>query len=53
MSELGEEEITVFGVDYEIPLFQTDLLFFSHYGELAQIVDHNMGFIFRVFMPNS
>ena len=49
MSELGEEEITVFGVDYEIPLFQTDLIFFSHYGELAQIVDHNMGFIFPGF----
>jgi len=49
MSELGEEDITVFGVDYEIPLLQTDLLFFSHYGELAQIIDHNMGFIFPGF----
>ncbi|NQV18612.1 MAG: hypothetical protein HQ534_08730 [Armatimonadetes bacterium] len=49
MSELGEEGITVFGVDYEIPLLQTDLFFFSHYGELAQIVDHKMGFIFPGF----
>ncbi len=48
-SDLGEEDITVFGVDYEIPLVQSDLFKLSHYGELAQIVDHNMGFIFPGF----
>ena len=48
-SELGEDDITVFGVDYEIPLIQNSLFSLSHYGEVAKIMDHKMGFIFPGF----
>ena len=48
-SELGEDAITVFGIDYEFPLIQTPLFMLSHYGETAKIIDHKMGFIFPGF----
>jgi len=48
-SDLGENDVTVWGVDYELPLYQSDLFYLSNYGEMAQIVDHNMGFIFPGF----
>jgi hypothetical protein len=48
-SEFGEDDITVFGVDYEIPLIQSPLFALSHYGEVAKIMDHKMGFIFPGF----
>ena len=47
--DLGEDNVTVLGVDYEIPLVSTDLFILSNYGEAAQIIDHNMGFIFPGF----
>jgi hypothetical protein len=48
-SELGKAPITVIGVDYELPLITTDLFKLSNYGEIAQIIDHKMGFIFPGF----
>jgi len=48
-SELGEDDITVIGVDYELPLVTNNLFYLSHYGEAAQILDHNMGFIWPGF----
>ncbi|MCK4312696.1 MAG: hypothetical protein KAW88_08185, partial [Candidatus Cloacimonetes bacterium] len=46
---LGEDDIMVFGVDYELPLVTKKLFYLSHYGEAAKILDHNMGFIFPGF----
>ena len=48
-SELGEDDITVIGVDYELPLVTNNLFYLSHYGEAAKILDHNMGFIWPGF----
>ncbi len=48
-SDLGEDDITVIGVDYELPLVTNKLFYLSHYGEAAKILDHNMGFIFPGF----
>lgn len=47
--EFGEDDITVFGVDYELPFVQNPLFTLSHYGEAAKILDHKMGFIFPGF----
>jgi hypothetical protein len=47
--EFGEDDITVFGVDYELPFVQNPLFTLSHYGEAAQIDGHGMGFIFPGF----
>ena len=44
-----EDDISIFGADYEIPIVTTKLFELSHYGEMAQIIDHNMGFIFPGF----
>ncbi|MDY6915582.1 MAG: hypothetical protein SVM86_04655 [Candidatus Cloacimonadota bacterium] len=49
MKDLGEDDVTVWGIDYELPLYQSDLFYLSNYGEMAQIIDHNMGFIFPGF----
>jgi len=49
LSNLPEEDLTVLGFDYDLPLVDTKLLKLSHYGELAQIVDHGYGFIFPGF----
>ena len=46
---LREDDITVFGVDYELPFIQSQLFTLSHYGEAAIIMDHKMGFIFPGF----
>ena len=48
-SDLPEDNITIFGIDYELPLITNKLFYLSHYGEAAQIIDHNMGFIFPGF----
>jgi hypothetical protein len=48
-SDLGKAPITVIGIDYELPLITKDLFKLSHYGELAHIVNHKMGFIFPGF----
>jgi hypothetical protein len=48
-SELGENDITVIAVDYELPLVTNNLFYLSHYGEAAKILDHNMGFIWPGF----
>lgn len=47
--DLGKDDITVFGIDYELPLYQSKLLYLSHYAEMAQILDHKNGFIFPGF----
>ena len=48
-SEFEEDDVTVFGADYELPFVQNPLFTLSHYGEAAQIMDHGMGFIFPGF----
>ncbi len=48
-SDFEEDDITVFGVDYELPFVQNPLFTLSHYGEAAQIDGHGMGFIFPGF----
>ncbi len=47
--DIGEDDVTIFGADYELPLMETDLFYLSHYGEYAQILDHGAGFIFPGF----
>lgn len=47
--EFGTDDITVIGVDYELPFIQNPLFTLSHYGEAAKILDHKMGFIFPGF----
>ncbi len=47
--DLGEDDIIVFGIDYELPFIQSPLFTLSHYGEAAKIMDHKMGFIFPGF----
>lgn len=44
-----EDDISIWSVDYDLPLIEGDLFNLGHYGEMAQIVDHNMGFIFPGF----
>jgi len=44
-----KEDLSIVGLDYELPLIESSVLYLSHYGEAAQIVDHNMGFIFPGF----
>jgi len=48
-SDFEEDDLTVFGIDYELPLISNQLLALSHYAEAAKIVDHKMGFIFPGF----
>jgi len=47
--DLGEESVSILGLDYELPLLVTDAFTLTHYGELAKIIDHNMGFIWPGF----
>ncbi|MFC1888066.1 FecR domain-containing protein [Candidatus Cloacimonadota bacterium] len=47
--EFGTDEVTVYALDYELPLVESNLFYLSHYGEFAQIVEHNNGFIFPGF----
>jgi len=49
ISEFDEYEISVFGLDYELPLVQQKLFSLSHYAEVAKIDGHGMGFIFPGF----
>jgi len=46
---LGTKEITVVGLDYEIPLVKGNLFSLGNYGEAAKILEHKMGFIFPGF----
>jgi len=48
-SDFEKDDVTVFGVDYELPFIQNPILTLSHYAEAAKIVDHKMGFIFPGF----
>jgi len=47
--ELGEESVTVFGLDYDLPLIEGDKFSLGHYAEFAQIVDYGAGIIFPGF----
>ncbi|OPX28730.1 MAG: hypothetical protein B1H06_02695 [Candidatus Cloacimonas sp. 4484_143] len=47
--DLGKDDISVFAVDYELPLVQQKLFYLSHYAEVAKIDGHGMGFIFPGF----
>ena len=49
LNDLGEDDITVFSVDYELPLVTQKLFYLSHYAEVAKIDGHGMGFIFPGF----
>ena len=49
ISALGDDAVAVFGLDYALPLIESKALSLTHYGELAKIADHNMGFIFPGF----
>ena len=49
LANLKEEDLAVIGFDYDLPLVETEKIKLSHYGELAQIVDHGYGFIFPGF----
>ncbi|MDD3051632.1 MAG: hypothetical protein PHR06_10865 [Candidatus Cloacimonetes bacterium] len=44
-----EDEVTVVGLDYEVPLLEKDLFKLGHYAEYAQIIDSGYGFIFPGF----
>lgn len=48
-NDFGEDDITVFGIDYELPFVQKSLFKLSHYAEAAKINEHGMGFIFPGF----
>ena len=48
-ADLGEDDVTVIGVEYELPLITKKLFYLSHYSEVAKILDHKMGFIFPGF----
>jgi len=48
-NDIPTDDITVFGVDYELPFVHNPLFTLSHYGEAAQIDGHGMGFIFPGF----
>jgi hypothetical protein len=47
--DLGEEDITIAGLDYELPIYDSELFYLSHYGEAVQIFEHKNGFIFPGF----
>ena len=44
-----EDDMVVWGVDYDVPLIKSDMFVLSHYAEYSQIVDHNYGVIFPGF----
>ncbi len=48
-SDLGEDDITVFSLDYTLPIIQESLFTLGHYAEAAKIDGHGMGFIFPGF----
>ncbi len=47
--DLPEKDVTVFGLDYDLPLLEGDLFKLSHYGEFAAIQDYGTGIIFPGF----
>ncbi len=49
LDDFEEDDVTVFGLDYELPLIELPKFYLSNYGEYAQIVDHEWGFIFPGF----
>lgn len=48
-ADLGENDVSVFGVDYKLPLISKKLFTLGHYAEASKIIDHGMGFIFPGF----
>jgi len=44
-----EEEVTIVGADYMLPLINQEYLKLYHYAEVAKIVDYGHGFIFPGF----
>ena len=47
--EPQKDDVLVSGIDYEMPLIETDLFKLINYAEFAKIQDHNMGFILPGF----
>ncbi|GAB1468515.1 hypothetical protein MASR2M64_12470 [Candidatus Cloacimonadota bacterium] len=43
------DAIMIYGLDYQIPLIDTDLLYFDNYGEIAKIDGYGTGVIFPGF----
>lgn len=48
-SDFAKNSAAVWAVDYELPLYSSDLLTVTHYAEYAKIQDHGGGFIFPGF----
>ncbi|HPR18604.1 MAG TPA: hypothetical protein PLD62_10205, partial [Candidatus Cloacimonadota bacterium] len=48
-SDLGEDDIMVYALDYTLPIIEEDLFTLGHYAEAAKIDGHGMGFIFPGF----
>ncbi|MDO9577870.1 MAG: hypothetical protein Q7J16_08295 [Candidatus Cloacimonadales bacterium] len=48
-SDLPEDDITVFALDYTLPIITQKLFTLGHYAEAAKIDGHGMGFIFPGF----
>lgn len=49
INDLGEDDISVFALDYTLPIIQESLVGLGHYAEAAKIDGHGMGFIFPGF----
>ena len=47
--DLPEKDVTVFGLDYDLPIISGDLFKLNHYGEFASIQDYGTGIIFPGF----
>jgi hypothetical protein len=48
-SDLGEDDVLVYSVDYTLPIIEEKLFSLGHYAEAAKIDEHGMGFIFPGF----
>lgn len=49
LENLPEEELLVWGLDYKVPLVESDKFKLDHYSELSHIDGHGYGFIFPGF----
>ncbi len=49
LDEFEKDDVTVVGVDYELPLIQLEQFYLSNYAEYANILDHQWGLIFPGF----
>ncbi|MDD3532540.1 MAG: hypothetical protein PHR27_00720 [Candidatus Cloacimonetes bacterium] len=52
MVYLDKRDISIYSIDYCLPLVQTPLFYLDHYGEYAQIQDYGRGIIFPGFSSN-